>query len=157
MSQDYASDETLQSLIITLVKESGLSAGDISRGTNLSERGIAKILKSETANPRRKNLLSILDYLEERLPGSAIPGHKNYIPGAENRVAAEPKTSYNTESSPIQPKNEIERLEDAIRMRDQVIELLTEQRDMLKARNGELSEKVALLEERLKKADKQHS
>ena len=63
-------DEFLLNFIKEKCKELGISGYDIGKNTSISEQSAYKILDGTTKNPRRKNLLMILDYLESKVIGT---------------------------------------------------------------------------------------
>ncbi len=81
-------DITLLNLVLKHSAELGITGYDIAQNTSISAPAAYKILNGQTKNPRRKNLLEILDYIEDRLlkVGQAS--------GREPRKVAEPETEY---------------------------------------------------------------
>ena len=65
-------------LIIDLCNKHGITAYQIGENTDLNTSGIHKILSGVIKNPRNKTLNKILDYIENKITGSAIPDHENY-------------------------------------------------------------------------------
>jgi hypothetical protein len=63
-------DEFLLNFIKEKCKGLGISGYDIGKNTSISEQSAYKILDGTTKNPRRKNLLMILDYLESKVIGT---------------------------------------------------------------------------------------
>ena len=63
-------DEFLLNFIKEKCKELGISGYDIGKNASISEQSAYKILDGTTKNPRRKNLLMILDYLESKVIGT---------------------------------------------------------------------------------------
>ena len=59
------SNHFLLKTILKACKEDGVTSYDIGQNTSISNQAAYKILKGITQNPRRKNLLEILNYLEE--------------------------------------------------------------------------------------------
>ncbi|MFH6966448.1 hypothetical protein [Flavobacterium sp. FlaQc-28] len=54
------------------VKELELSAYEISKGTTLTEAGIARIIKKVAKNPHENSLNQILEFLESKVLGTNI-------------------------------------------------------------------------------------
>jgi len=94
-------DEQILKIILETTAEMGITAYDISKNTSISDQAVHKILTGKTSKPRRKNLLEILKYLEERRAGSATPGDKNYLPefAAKWRQVQETPIKYDTRDS----------------------------------------------------------
>lgn len=68
--------------ILEKVEELKLSAYEISKGTNLTEAGIARIIKKIAKSPHENSLNQILEFLEKKVLGSEI-GKKNDLNSRE--------------------------------------------------------------------------
>lgn len=75
-------DKKLLNFIKDKCKELGVTGYDIGKNTSISEQSAYKILDGTTENPRRKNMIKILEYLESKVMGTEI------------NVVAEPKEEY---------------------------------------------------------------
>jgi len=76
--------KTKLQLVLENIKLLGLTAYEIGKATNLNTAGIQKIIDGKSEKPREATLNLILNYIETKKVGSAIPGHHNY-----NEAAAE--------------------------------------------------------------------
>ncbi len=78
------------------IAEFELTAYEISKGTGLNAAGVQRIIKNEVDKPREDTLNKILDFIEIRITGTALPGHENYDPKIASKYSrvAEPVTEY---------------------------------------------------------------
>jgi len=83
-------NEQLHDFIIEKSAELGITGYDIGKNTSISDQSAYKILNRETKNPRRKNMLEILEYLESRQVGRNLDKDGN-------RIVAEPAPDYTKE------------------------------------------------------------
>lgn len=91
------SKEEKLSLIKDLCNKHDITAYQIGEGTDLNTSGVHRIFSGEIKNPRNKTLNTILEYIEEKITGSQVPGHKNYNPTA----VAEAPTAYNNHTDRV--------------------------------------------------------
>lgn len=81
---DNLSKKDLVELVIRLCRDHNITAYEISKHTGLNTSGIQRILSGEVSKPREETLNSILNYLSEKLPGSALseePANKKFDVG----------------------------------------------------------------------------
>lgn len=71
-------NEAILDIILKACKDFSITAYEISKHTKFSAGGVQKILDGKTKKPNRQTLLTILDFLESRIVGSKLAGHKNY-------------------------------------------------------------------------------
>lgn len=79
-------------LVVKLLKEHEITAYEIGNKTTISALAAQNIIDGNTSNPRNKTLNTILEYIEEKITGSRVKGHKNYNPTA----VAEAPATYNS-------------------------------------------------------------
>lgn len=73
--------------VLEKIEELGFSAYEISKDTNLTEAGIARILKGVAKNPHETSLNEIILFLEKKVLGSNL--------STENNKIEEPESTYN--------------------------------------------------------------
>jgi hypothetical protein len=73
--------------ILEKVEELGFTAYEISKDVNLTEAGIARILKGVAKNPHETSLNEIILFLEKKVLGSNL--------STENNKVEEPEPTYN--------------------------------------------------------------
>lgn len=88
-------------LIIDLCKKNDITAYEIAKETDLNASGLHRIFTKEVKTPRGKTLNKILEFLELRLPGRNIYGHKNYVPKEDTAQVKEDPIKYNTGTQEI--------------------------------------------------------
>lgn len=88
--------EEKYNLLKDLGKKHQITAYEIAKNTNLSEAGVLNILTGKSKRPHESTLDEILNFFEERIVGSKIPGTKNYLKNqiVHNLVAEEKKHYY---------------------------------------------------------------
>ena len=65
-------------LIIEICKKHDITAYEIGEKTSVSNVAAHNILTGATENPRGKTLNIILNYVEDKITGKNVPGHRNY-------------------------------------------------------------------------------
>lgn len=91
--KDLTNEEKV-SLIIELCKKHDITAYEIGEKTSVSNVAAHNILTGATENPRGKTLNVILEYIEERITGKNVPGHKNYEKPEFPHIFAEEAAKY---------------------------------------------------------------
>lgn len=66
-------------IVRDLCEKHKITAYEIGEKTKLDISGIQRILNGDTKKPREKTLDTILNYLDSKIVGSAIPGHLNFV------------------------------------------------------------------------------
>ena len=67
-------------LVRDLCEKHQITSYEIGENTELNTAGVHRVLHGITKKPRDKTLDIILDYIENKIVGSAVPGHKNHNP-----------------------------------------------------------------------------
>ena len=76
---DYFTKEHKLETILKIVDEYKITAYEISNNCNLTEAGISRILKGIAKNPHEVSLNEILNYLENRITGTAMNNFENVV------------------------------------------------------------------------------
>ena len=69
-------------LVTDLCHKHDITAYELGKIEGITTTAARKIIEGITKKPRDKTLEIILDYIENKIVGSTIPGHKNYNPKA---------------------------------------------------------------------------
>lgn len=96
-------------LVLKLIEKHQITAYEIGKHTNISALAAQNIINGVTKNPRNNTMDPILKYIEKKITGSAVPGHKNYY-GYEVK---EPETLYKTVSN-YDLQQSLQQLEDKL-------------------------------------------
>lgn len=80
-------------IVLKLIEEHKITAYEIGNNTPVSALAVQNIIDGTTKNPRDKTLIPIIEYIENKIVGSAIPGHKNHNP----QVVNDPEVGYNAQ------------------------------------------------------------
>ena len=76
-------------LIQEVSEKHGITSNQFGDNTKISNMTAYNILSGKSKNPRIHNLDIMLNYIEDKIVGSAIPGHKNYNPEYANTIPEE--------------------------------------------------------------------
>ena len=78
-------------LILEFVKKYKFTVKEISDFTGKTRSQIHNIITGATTNPQNSTLNAMIDFLEAKMVGMALPDHPNYRPD----VISEPSSAYN--------------------------------------------------------------
>jgi len=91
-------------LVKDLSKKHQITAYEIAKNTNLSEAGVLNIITGKSKRPHESTIDEILNFFDERIIGSKIPGTKNYLKNKiVHNLIEEEKQKYDLEKE----KNEL--------------------------------------------------
>ena len=94
MTVNAISKEEKIKMVLELVKKYKFTAKEIAEFTGKNRSQIHNILKGNTTNPQNSTLNAMLDFLEAKILGIALPGHENFRPDLLN----EPGVPYKKEA-----------------------------------------------------------
>jgi transcriptional regulator with XRE-family HTH domain len=104
-------------LIKNLTKEENLTAYEIGKNTKISTFAIQKIINGETKNPNESTLDAILSFLNNAKSESLLLTRNE--PDTHNQIT--PKECF----------EKVEKLLNELKLKDKIIDLLTEKNDLL--------------------------